>query len=156
MAIVISIFALLISFSIALIAVQQFLLAKEKFNLDLFNKRYAVFKGVQLFVFQIVMNLTAKTEDFQKFNLDTETAVFIFDEDIPKFLDQVRSKAHDLKRLKDMMEMVDQKGEEHHKLFKQKEALQMEFYDMETSLRPKFAPYLKFSKWKFGMIWPKH
>jgi hypothetical protein len=63
-AIVISVFALLISFSIALIAVQQFLLAKGKFNLDLFNKRYAVFKGVQLFVFQIVMNLTAKTEDW--------------------------------------------------------------------------------------------
>jgi hypothetical protein len=32
---------------VAIVAIQQFLLAKEKFKLDLFEKRYAVFKGTR-------------------------------------------------------------------------------------------------------------
>jgi hypothetical protein len=137
---------------VAIVAIQQFLLAKEKFKLDLFEKRHAVFKGVELFLYEIVINRKVTIENIQKYNLDTQTARFIFDEDVSKFIEDVRSKARDLKRLKENMEELPQ-GEERHKIFKQFEALQMELYDMDQTLVLKFSPYLKFRRWKHGLIW---
>ena len=44
----------ILTIAISFIAFQQFLLAKEKFKLDMFEKRLVVFKAVQKFICETV------------------------------------------------------------------------------------------------------
>lgn len=142
----------LIALAVGFIAFQQFLLAKEKFQLDLFEKRFAVFRGVELFLFELRINRKFTTDIFLKFNSDTQTASFIFDEDIKNYVDEVRSKGRDLRYLFECMKDMPA-GDERHKMFVEAEAILNELEQMESFLPVKFSPYLKFRKWKHGLIW---
>jgi len=149
-----SIFSVVIAFIVAFIVLQQFLLAKEKFRLDLFEKRLDVYKAVELFVYKAVVTREVTNQDFQEFSRDTQTISFIFGDDITTFVNTLRNKIRDARFLKDEFDKM-QQGEERHAKDKEYEAMQLEIYDAEGMLALKFEPYLKFHTWKYGLIWPE-
>jgi hypothetical protein len=130
------------------------LLAKEKFKLDLFEKRLAIYRAVELFVYKAVVTREVTNGDFQEFNRDTQTISFIFGEDITTFVSAIRNKIRDARFLKDEFDKMPQ-GETRHAKYKEYEALQLELYDINNILTTTFEPYLKFHNWKYGLIWPK-
>ena len=147
-------FPILVSLVVFFIALQQFLLAKEKFKIDLFQKRFDVFKGAESFIYQLRFNKDFKHEVFYKFNIETQTASFIFDDDIQKFLYDLQGKGRDLKYLSDTIKPLEV-GDERHKTFLKIESIQNELEGVETMLEHTFSPYLKFRKWHYGVILPK-
>jgi hypothetical protein len=147
MAIYISTIMVLLTAIVAWTNYQQLLLAKEKFKLDLFEKRFAVYKGAQRFLTHILKSGKIELDKLFEFRRDTQDAVFLFSDDIPKYLDSIDRKALDMgtkaEQYKDLPV-----GEERSKLCKEESRLLMELLDELPRLKDVFAPYLKFKKWK--------
>jgi len=147
MEIYISTIMVLVAAIVAWTNYQQHLLTKEKFKLDLFEKRFAVYKGVQRFLTHILTEGKLDLNKLFEFRRDTQDAVFLFSEDIPKYLGSIDRKALDMgtkaEQYKDLPV-----GEERSNLCKEESRLLMELLDELPRLKDVFAPYLKFRKWK--------
>jgi len=61
-------------------------LAKDKFKLYLFEKRFDIYKGFKFYM-EDFMNPTIESKT--KLYKDTQEAVFLFEDDIIKYLDQI-------------------------------------------------------------------
>jgi hypothetical protein len=151
--ITVAIISALIALIAGVIALQQFLLGKEKFRLDLFEKRYAVFQAVDLFLYKAITTRDLTNEDFLEFNQNTQTISFIFDEEITSLVNTIRSKARDVRFIKNDLDKMPQ-GDARHAKFKEYEVFQMELYDASLIIEPKFERYRTFHNWKYGLIWP--
>src|ERR1700691_1638262 len=80
---------------VAWIGLQQFFLAREKFKLDLFEKRFAIYKATQKFL----VNLGNPTLGFDvliEFSRETQDALFLFEKEIVDYLDELHKKAGSL------------------------------------------------------------
>ena len=68
----------------------------KKLKLDLFEKRYAIYIAIVMFLSEVVR--TIKIEKKQQINFieNTRGAEFLFDADIKKYIDQIWEKAVDL------------------------------------------------------------
>ncbi len=144
----------LIAFIVTFIAYQQFRLAQERFKLDLFEKRLAVFKATEEFIFRFPIQ-GASTAIFQQFNRGTKTASFLFDQDIVDFLKDAQKKAGEFvlcqERLNDKFHRPDEK--ELKEIAKKQTEIVAAFNEIHNELKDKFSSYLRFSKWKYGFIW---
>ena len=149
---------ILIAAIVAFIAVQQYFLAREKFKLDLFEKRFAIFKATEAFINAIVGARSSCVENFsewhRRFSLDTQTACFVFDGGMATFLDDLVKKgnrvtvAYGLKN--EPRASTDPAIIEALKDAKQ---IQDEFITIQGQLKDRFSPYLKFENWKYGFLW---
>ena len=127
---------------VAYVAYKQFLLANEKFKLDLFEKRFAIYKEVELFLQGNMLNIT--TKEALDFFYKTKNAVFLFDDDISYYIDEIFRKALKLEQIR----IEHPNGP----FPKEREELWQWFINQLTAkpspLIAIFSPYLKFSKWK--------
>jgi hypothetical protein len=147
----------LIATTIAFIAVQQYLLAREKFKLDLFEKRFAIFKATEIFINLIVGARGSSAGNFsewhKQFSFDTQTACFLFDSEMAAFIDDLVKKgnrvtiAYGLKS--EPQASTDSVIIE---ALKDAKRIQDEFITIQGQLRDKFSPYLKFANWKYGFL----
>ncbi len=76
----------IVGISVAVLAYQQYRLAKDTFHLDLFEKRFSVYKGVQVFLTKVMSKGRVELDDFFEFRAATQDAVFLFENDIPEFI----------------------------------------------------------------------
>lgn len=83
----------------AWIAYQQLILARERFKLDLFEKRFAVYKATQKFLVTIMENSNIGWDDPVIFLRETQDAVSRFGQEIVNYLDSLYDKALDMKAL---------------------------------------------------------
>jgi len=129
------------------IAYRQFVLSKEKFKLDLFAKRFAIYKGAQSFLTFIMNEGKVTIEKIYQFRAETQDAIFLFDDDIAAILKQIDEKALNLwattEKSKKELDC------------KEKSILNRdgsELFEWLISQLPKlkdiFSPYLKFKTWK--------
>ena len=88
--------SLTIALTVAVVAVQQLLLSRQRFKLDLFEKRYAVYKATQVFLTKISTAAKIEMEDIFEFRGNTQDAVFLFEEDVPAYLKTIDEKAIEL------------------------------------------------------------
>ncbi len=83
---------------VAWIAYQQHILAGEKFKLDLFEKRFAIYKATETFINEIVGAKSSSVEGFselhKRFGLETQTVSFLFDKVMADFIDDLAKKGN--------------------------------------------------------------
>lgn len=140
----------LIAFFLVFIAFQQYLLAKEKLKLDLFEKRFAIYKAIQTYLDEIRKSEDASDKLLKDFEDKTHTAKFLFDSDVADFTDKLYSLGLNL-NLSNRPNAGLTPGQLA-KNEKIKEEAIAEFMRHNKKFYIRFLPYLKFRKWSNG-IW---
>ena len=142
-----ALFTIFIGLFVAWVAFQQYRLGRAKFKLDLFDKRYAIYKATQRFLSHILKEARMDLKKLWEFRGDTQNAVFLFDNDIPKYLDEIDKKALKLWETKEEYKEMP-KGDERSKLCRDESQLCHELIKKLPELKVVFGKYLKFRKWK--------
>jgi hypothetical protein len=137
----------LIGIFVAFVGYQQYRVSKERFKLDLFEKRFSVYKGIQVFLTHILTNAKFEMADLFKFRADTQDAIFLFGEDVINYISLIDKKALEFGSLSQELEGIP-KGEERSKACEEKTRLLMWLIDQLPRLKDVFSPYLKFKTWK--------
>ena len=132
---------------VAVIAVRQYLLSKERFKFDMFDKRYTVYKNTQVFLTKIMRDAKIEMDDIFEFRAGTQDSVFLFGEDIPNYLKNIDNKALELWEIHESLDGVP-KGEERSNMSRRQTELLGWLTSQLPELKNKFAPYLKFKTWK--------
>jgi len=81
------------------IAYQQFQTNRAKLRLDLYERRFRVFDGLSEFLASVYRDADVKIEDLRKFAVSTNEAAFLFGPDVSAYLDELRTKAGNLRVL---------------------------------------------------------
>ena len=142
-----ALFTILIGIFIASIAFQQYRLSRAKFKLDLFEKRYAVYKATQRLLTYILKEAKIGIDKLFEFRGGTQDAIFLFDNEIPVYLDGIDKKAIRMMALRDELEGIPV-GDKRSELCEEKKQLLLELTGELPRLKVIFGKYLKFKKWK--------
>ncbi|HUX02851.1 MAG: hypothetical protein WBD63_01545 [Phycisphaerae bacterium] len=137
----------LIAFAVVCIAYWQHRLAREKFKLDMFEKRFAVYKATQRFLTIIFQDGRVDLEKLFDFRRDTQDATFLFGQEIPAYLKRLDVQALNLMAINDELRDLPV-GEERGFLCRKKTELSGALTGKLPELKNVFAPYLRFDKWK--------
>src|SRR5437868_2082412 len=70
----------------AWLAFKQVGIAAAKLNLDLYDKRFATFEATRTLLVAVLQHGDIQQKDLDEFNLKVADAIFLFDEDIEKYL----------------------------------------------------------------------
>jgi hypothetical protein len=143
----IPIFSVFIAALVLWVACQQHLLAKERFKLDLFEKRFAVYKTAEEMLGAIYANWRIETQEFWDYVRGIQDAVFLFGPEIPEYLQILHEKAAKLRATQRKME-ASSRDEQWKELSKSEDVLLQEMEDELRKLKNVFLPYLKFRTWK--------
>jgi len=141
-----------IALAVGFIAYQQFLLARERFKLDLFEKRYSVFKAIEDYIEVILTYRNVSDDAWAKFLNETRTVLYVFDDDIVQLAKGLREKGVRLREVTAEIKEEDDEAEKT-KLQAEKQHLVRAVFDVLMSMDATFAPYLKFKKWHKGFLW---
>lgn len=147
---------MLIAAIVAFIGLQQYLLARERFKLDLFERRLAIFKATQTFINEVIGFNSSSAKNASKwihqFAMDAQTADFLFDAKTADFINEVWKKGNYVAVAYNLHSGPQTRpGTE--EAFQKATKIQEEMITVQNQLHDKFAPYLKFSNWKYGFIW---
>jgi hypothetical protein len=132
---------------VAYTAYNHYRIAQERFKLDLFDKRFSVYKGVQVFLKDILHKLKVDLSQIVQFREDTQDSVFLFGDDITEYLKKFDLKACELLGLQEERKNLPI-GEENSKKCKEQTELIRWFTDQLPELKKIFSPYLRFKTWK--------
>jgi len=128
------------------IAYQQFRVNRDKFRLDLYEKRLHVYKALMSLLNTITVHSTVSLEEARTFISETHEATFLFGSDIPIYFDAVYKNTIQLKNNYDKLD--DQKlqiGTERSILVNQNTELFLWFAEQyKTGAQEKFKKYLSF------------
>jgi hypothetical protein len=94
------------------IADAQRRIAAARLNLDLYKKRYAVFEAARRLLATVVQHDHVDVEDILKFKIETAEALFLFDQDVVDYLDEIQKRVLRLRTLKAHEKTADEYGEE--------------------------------------------
>lgn len=136
----------IIGLSVAVVAYQQYRLAKDKLRLDLFEKRFSVYKGVQVFLTKVMSKGRVEQDDLFEFRAATQDAVFLFEEDIPEFIKSLDEKALTVNTIGEQLEGIP-RGEERSRLVGQRSEGLRWLWGQLPHLKDVFGPYLRFKAW---------
>ena len=78
------------------IAFQQSSTNRKKLKLDLFDKRFLIYKSTRVFVGKVIQNRKASRDEQREFLLGTRGSEFLFDADMKTYIDDVWNKSIDL------------------------------------------------------------
>jgi len=134
-----------IAFIALYIAYQQYLTNKLKLRLDLYEKRFKIFECLMKLLANIFQNANVSNENLNKFYANTNESEFIFDQDISKYIDEIRNKALRLQFLHKRIETLPV-GTERNKLVEEDSELINWFVDQFNVSRELFFKYLSFKK----------
>jgi hypothetical protein len=128
----------------AIIAYEQFRLAKQKLKLELFEKRYKVFEATRKFLSVILRETSFKDSDLFEFYAGTSDATFLFEKDITTYLDSIRDHALKMRALHENYAQLPT-GEARTQLV-DKETTELNWLTGQLVLaKDNFYPYLGFS-----------
>jgi len=139
----------LIALAVGFVAFQQFLLAREKFKLDLFEKRLAIYKAVQIYLDEIRRNQDASDKLIKEFEANTHTSKFLFDSDVSDFIDEIYGMGIRLNLSNRPHESMTPRQRELSDGIREK--VITDFMDYNASLVKRFLPYMKFKRWSNGL-----
>jgi hypothetical protein len=84
----------------ARIANQQKEIAAEKVKLDKFDRRFKVFDAIRAFLAHVTMTADADNDHFREFERATFDTVFLFDEPMAEFVEQLRRRTIEMQSLR--------------------------------------------------------
>ncbi|MBI3896029.1 MAG: hypothetical protein HY313_08865 [Acidobacteria bacterium] len=119
------------------IAYQQYHLERVRWKMQLYDRRYQIFRAVAELIAEILQIGTVSDEGLRKFLRESRDKSFFFEKDIQDFLDAVYEKAVDLKTFSDVIA-----GGGNHETIEKKEELQLWFSGKIDEAREKFGEYL--------------
>lgn len=85
------------------IAWRQFVTARTKLQLDLFDRRYVVFAAARAFLADICAHAASSESALRAFELGTADAAFFYGDDILTYLAGLRTKAYELQGIIDTL-----------------------------------------------------
>jgi hypothetical protein len=132
---------------VAWVGFQQHVLAREKLKLDLFEKRFAVYKAAQRFLSSILTSGALESNAHGEFRRDNQDAVFLFGPEIEQYLTILDHKALDMRSLNIQFRPLPV-GEERTRLCEQEGELLKQLTSELPKLKEVFDPYLRFKVWK--------
>ena len=138
---------LVVGISVAFIALQQWLLARHKLRLELFEKRYKVYETSARFLSVILSLANFTDEDLRAFNIGTMDAVFLYPKHITDYLHKIRCRALDMRLFQTQFTPLPV-GEERSKLVQKNHDELTWLTDQLTKLPTVFAPFLGFASVK--------
>jgi hypothetical protein len=139
--------AVVVAAIVAVITYKQLYLEREKFKLDLFEKRFAVYSAAREFLRLIKRSAKIEMKDLSEYLGNTQDAAFLFDEKIADHLISLYKKAVDLQTTQKLYEHLPV-GDERERLCNKEHDLLIELGNELLKLKDVFAPYLKFKAWK--------
>ena len=127
----------------------QVLLAREKFRKDLFDERFKIYKAIEEFLAATIKHTGYDLESMQTFHEKTQTASFLFNEDILKLIEDLKTKAKTLSAIySEIKEIPTDNMPARLEKAKKREVIFNEVFDMQHKLNEIFSPYLKYDLWK--------
>ena len=140
---------ILIGIFVAFVGYQQWILNREKFKLDLFEKRFAVYKACQVFLTQIMVTGDVKFEVLQDFRSNTQDSVFLFDNDVVDYINKIDKKSLESATLFKKLEALPV-GDKRSEVCEKVSDLIGYLIKELPNLKNVFQPYLKFKTWHRG------
>ena len=138
---------LVVGSSISVIAYQQWVLARHKFRLDLFDRRYKVYDATKNFASVIFAHANFTDQDLREFNLGTMDSVFLYPKTIKDYLDEFRKRALHMRMFGKQFEHMPV-GDERSKLVQESHDELAWLTDQLLALPSLFSPYLGFESTK--------
>jgi hypothetical protein len=138
---------LVVGLAVAWIALQQWLVARHKLRLDLFEKRYKVYEASAQFLSVIVSRANFNDDDLWAFNIGTRDVVFLFPKRIKDYLHKIRCRALDMRLFQKQFTPLPV-SEERTKLAQKHHDELVWLGDQLTKLPESFAPFLGFASAK--------
>jgi hypothetical protein len=136
---------LVVGLSVAFIALQQWRLARHRFRLDLFDKRYRVYEATAQFLAVIMAHADFQDEDLRVFTIGTRDAAFLFPKRITEHIHQIRCRAIDMRLFQTQFARLPV-GEERSKLV-EKNSVELKWLLQEMQqLADTFKPWLGFER----------
>ncbi len=130
----------------AYVAYRQYALGREKFKLDLFEKRFALFAGTRRFLTHILDDGNASLQHLFEFRASVAEATFLFDDDITDYLNAIDAKALQLWKLTETIRPLPAGQERTKAAGDISEAVEW-LTNQLPELKIRFSPYLKFRRW---------
>ena len=138
---------LVVGLAISVIAYQQWTLARHKFRLDLFDRRYKVYDATKNFASVIFAHANFTDQDLREFNLGTMDAVFLFPKHIKEYIDEFRKRALHMQMFGKQFEHLPV-GKERSDLVQKNHDELVWLTDQLLALPALFSPYLGFQSAK--------
>jgi hypothetical protein len=136
---------LLIAVTTATILVLRYLLAKRRWRLDLYDKRYPVFLATMQYLSSIVQNASVSNDDLMKFLRNSKDKEFLFGKDVQEYLEELYKKGVRLNYLVKKLE-PEPVGEKRRKLVDEEMDLVEWFSKQFKESEKHFGRYLKIEK----------
>ena len=124
------------------IAQQQAELATVRLQHELYDRRFAIFEAARNFlVHQIHVYGNVSDESYKSYFRGTADAVFLLDDTVADYLEDIRNKALRLKWMNEKIGSIEA-GDERIKATADEDEILNWFYDQEEILIEKFRPFL--------------
>jgi len=94
---------MLVAVLATLVAYRQYVLGRERFKLDLFAKRFAVFAATRRVLTHVLRNADITLEQLFEYRSGVAEATFLFDDDITEYLNSIDEKALHLRTMQETM-----------------------------------------------------
>jgi hypothetical protein len=129
----------------AWVAIQQMGIARIKLQHDLYDRRYAVFDAVRIFLDEMIRSQIVSPETFRVFALKTADAEFLFDDGLASYLRDMRGHASKAQSLYITMQQMEP-GAEKAAASRAASVHTMWLIDQIEGVTARFRPVLKLQK----------
>ncbi|HZY74547.1 MAG TPA: hypothetical protein VFE22_15670 [Edaphobacter sp.] len=144
-----------ITSSLAKVSENQFLLQREAFRANLYEKRLKVFRATTEFLAKFAAEVRTEQQDIHKLLRDTNEAQFLFGPEVVAFISELRHRALEHRKKSQLVDDPREIG--------RRDELMADVHRLEDWLmveafqaaREKFAPYLKFNDKDIGAMFAK-
>lgn len=143
---VLTIASLVIATSVAFIGFQQYRLASAKFKLELFDRRYAIYKATQKYLSIILQKAHVEYSESITFLSETQDAFFLFGPEVAEYLEALYKRGIDLCSTAHQFEPLPV-GPERSRMVEKNAELLKALTDELAHLKKVFEPHLSFNNW---------
>lgn len=131
----------------AYIAWRQHQISRSKLKLDLYDRRFKVYRGLMDLFAAVLRDVKVSRADLANYYSQTNEKVFLFDSDIVAFMIQVREKAVELRQIKEKMEHITEDGGNELNELSERDTELLRWFDEQLNIAPRrFEKYLGFKE----------
>lgn len=131
---------------VAIITTKQYLVSRDQMRHELFERRFEIYKQVQIFLSKILEKGRVDDESIPEFYDAMQKARFLFGEEISEYLKEIKEHAFAERQAHSKMsEIKDNKSERSKYASERSEELRW-LIGQISNLHVKFGPYMSFSR----------
>ena|SRR3990170_5285068 len=128
------------------IIILQYILAKQRWRLDLYDKRYPIHLATMSYISIILQDARITNEELMKFLRTSRDKHFLFGKDVEKLLDELYKKGVELRCCQDILESRSSPEDKRLRLIDKQEVLILWFKDQYGVATATFKKYLSIDK----------